>query len=151
MHVRRFLSAPSTGSSHCAPPSPGGATREPRALLGVSQLLELTQIVAGKITKIQRKSLGALITIDVHSRDVTASMRDQGVSLVTDFAWISQLRYELAADNGRLQFGDYKEQDTLVRQLDGCFVYGCEYMGNSMRLVVTPLTDRIYLTLTGAL
>ena len=34
------------------------------------QLMELTRIVAGKITKLQRKSLGALITIDVHARDV---------------------------------------------------------------------------------
>lgn len=55
------------------------------------QLMELTTIVSGQITKIQRKSLGALITIDVHARDVTGTMRDNGVSSVTDFAWISQV------------------------------------------------------------
>jgi dynein heavy chain len=121
-----------------------------------AQLMGLTQTVAGTITKLQRKSLGALITIDVHARDVVGTMRDSGVKEVADFAWISQLRYEFVDDgtNHTVQADPSKGWDlgaTLVKQVDGVFPYGNEYLGNSMRLVITPLTDRIYLTLTGAL
>uniref|UniRef100_A0AAR2LEL7 Dynein, axonemal, heavy chain 1 n=1 Tax=Pygocentrus nattereri TaxID=42514 RepID=A0AAR2LEL7_PYGNA len=103
------------------------------------QLSDLVQLVRGRLSKMQRAVLSALIVIEVHAKDVAAKLVDEGVASVNDFEWISQLRYYWARD------------DLYIRAVNAEFLYGYEYLGNSGRLVITPLTDRCYLTLTGAL
>ncbi|TKS70983.1 Dynein heavy chain 1, axonemal [Collichthys lucidus] len=104
-----------------------------------TQLGDLVQLVRGRLSKMQRAVMSALIVIEVHAKDVAAKLMEQKVSSVNDFEWISQLRYYWAKD------------DLYIRAVNAEFLYGYEYLGNSGRLVITPLTDRCYLTLTGAL
>ncbi|KZC03876.1 Dynein heavy chain 1, axonemal [Dufourea novaeangliae] len=100
----------------------------------------LRELVRGQQTEIQRLMLEAVITIEVHARDVTHRLIQERVSNINDFDWISQLRYYWVDDT-----------DLKVRAVNAEFPYGYEYLGNTGRLVITPLTDRCYLTLTGAL
>jgi dynein heavy chain len=49
--------------------------------------------VRRKLTKLQSITLGALITIDVHARDVIIKLCELKIDSITAFEWISQLRY----------------------------------------------------------
>lgn len=75
----------------------------------------------------------------MHARDVVQELVDLQIGNPNDFEWISQLRYY------------WINEDLKVRAVNAEFQYGYEYLGNTGRLVITPLTDRCYLTLTGAL
>ena len=66
-------------------------------------------------------------------------LKNENVSSTTDFLWQKQLRY--AFD---------EEDQVVVRQVNAALKYGYEYMGATSRLVITPLTDRCWMTITGA-
>lgn len=57
-----------------------------------AQLADLVSLVRGKLTKLHRTILSALIVIEVHARDVVNKMLEENVKNVNDFEWISQLR-----------------------------------------------------------
>ncbi|XP_042561677.1 dynein axonemal heavy chain 1-like [Clupea harengus] len=57
-----------------------------------TQLGDLVQLVRGRLSKMQRNVLSALIVIEVHAKDVAAKLVEENVSSVHAFEWISQLR-----------------------------------------------------------
>ncbi|CAJ0965699.1 unnamed protein product [Ranitomeya imitator] len=107
----------------------------------VSMLNKYSDAIRGNLTKTLRLKLVALITVEVHARDVIDRMLRSGCMDVSSFEWLSQLRFYWEKDI----------DDCLIRQTNTHFQYGYEYLGNSGRLVITPLTDRCYMTLTTAL
>ncbi len=115
-----------------------------------SQLRDIVALVRGQLSKLNRVTMGALCVIDVHARDVIESMADKGVERKSEFMWMSQLRYywEERPDTWK-RYGD-NPWNLIPRIVNATQMYGYEYLGNSSRLVITPLTDRCYRTLMGA-
>uniref|UniRef100_A0A182IR22 AAA+ ATPase domain-containing protein n=1 Tax=Anopheles atroparvus TaxID=41427 RepID=A0A182IR22_ANOAO len=105
------------------------------------QLDELVVKVRANLTPNDRLKFKTIATIDVHARDIIEGFVRDSILDAQEFGWESQLRFYWI-----------REMDNLfVLQCSGKFDYGYEYMGLNGRLVITPLTDRIYLTITQAL
>ena len=59
----------------------------------LADLEDVVKMVRGKIPKLVRKTVSALCVIDVHNRDVTAKMKQDGIGNKNDFEWMCQMRY----------------------------------------------------------
>ncbi|TPP50205.1 Dynein heavy chain and region D6 of dynein motor family protein [Leishmania donovani] len=130
-----------------------------------SLIRKYCQMVRQPQSRLQRNKLVALVTIEVHSRDILRHLLAHRVHLLEDFEWTRQLRFyqenagstsEVASEAGMSDASAVitagsGEPTCVVRQTSAVVRYDYEYLGNSGRLVVTGLTDRAYMTLTTAL
>uniref|UniRef100_A0A8C4WSK3 Dynein heavy chain 9, axonemal n=1 Tax=Gopherus evgoodei TaxID=1825980 RepID=A0A8C4WSK3_9SAUR len=98
----------------------------------VTQLNTLITMLIGQLSKGDRQKIMTICTIDVHARDVVAKMIAQKVDSAQAFIWLSQLRHRWADE----------EKHCFANICDAQFLYSYEYLGNTPRLVITPLTDR---------
>ncbi|KAI6162009.1 dynein heavy chain protein 1 [Pisolithus thermaeus] len=122
----------------------GGLPDEPLDTIG--QALDLlADIVLQELKPVTRRKCEHLITELVHQRDVTRTLIQQRVSDTRAFTWLSQMRFYLERST------ENPLDRLVIRVADATFPYGWEYLGVPDRLVQTPLTDRVYLTLTQAL
>lgn len=108
-----------------------------------TRLNRLIKLVEGDLSKADRTKIISLITMDVHSRDVVQKLIKEKAEGPTSFLWQQQLRNYWKTVNPNME--------TDIRICDFKTKYSYEYVGNCGRLVITPLTDRCYITLTTAM
>ena len=108
-----------------------------------NRLQELIKLVLGTLSRGDRVKTITIITLDVHGRDVVQRLIDEKVEGLEAFLWQQQLRFYW------MNIGN--SMDTEIRICDFKTKYFYEWIGNTGRLVITPLTDRCYVTLTMGL
>ncbi|KAK8861127.1 hypothetical protein M9Y10_012822 [Tritrichomonas musculus] len=106
------------------------------------QLEDLIELIrSGELNSLNRKKITVICQTDAHNRDVVWRLNHNHEETHECFEWQSQLRFSWRNS----------EHDCFINIIDAEFIYQYEYLGSPSRLVVTPLTDRCYITLTQSL
>ncbi|XP_031192756.1 dynein heavy chain 14, axonemal isoform X3 [Mastomys coucha] len=105
-------------------------------------LEDIAVLVAENTSNSRTKTmLASTMIIYVHCRDIMTNMLVKNIFSAQDFEWTRHLQYKW----------NEKQKLCYVLQANTSFVYGYEYLGCAPRLVITPLTERCWLSLSEAL
>jgi dynein heavy chain len=104
-------------------------------------LVQLVALINSPLKSLERKIIIALVTTDVHAKDIIENLYKDKIHDVAAFTWQMQLRY---------YWEPVPVDDCVIRHSDAKINYGYEYMGATSRLVITPLTDMCWMTLTAS-
>lgn len=103
-------------------------------------------------TKVNRRKVETLVTVHVHQRDISQELaylvHAKKVKDANDFDWLKQARFYWRP-NGSDDVNNNGSAIVSITDVD--FTYQYEYLGSKERLVITPLTDKCYITLAQAL
>jgi dynein heavy chain len=104
-------------------------------------LVQLVTLINSPLKSLERKVIIALVTTDVHAKDIIDILNKDKIHDVAAFTWQMQLRY---------YWEPAPTDDCIIKHSDARIKYGYEYMGATSRLVITPLTDMCWMTLTAS-
>lgn len=138
----------------------------------------MTDLVRQGLSKLESKVFSSLLTYDVFQRDQAESLVENKVLLPTDFDWLKHPKHLCNVENmysqplhgkddnyydGSFTPDEYKARIeaaiATAKELQENFLisfnsvlstlpYAFEYLGNTPRLVITPLTLKIYSTVS---
>lgn len=112
------------------------------SLQSVTDVLNsLIEVTTRDLKHMDRTKYETFITVQVHHRDVCETLIKLQTKASSSFDWLRQCRF----------YWDASKRCCFAQITNFDFRYSCEYLGCGDRLVITPLTDRCYITLAQAL
>ena len=122
-----------------------------------AKLAQYTSSASGRgVRGVASLKLRNLILDLIHMSDIVQQLQERRCEGVEDWTWFKQMRYYHARSPGASSQSSSSSKARPARPRAECsvvmagssFEYTYEYLGNTPKLVYTPLTDKCYLTLT---
>ena len=85
-----------------------------------TQLEDIVNMVRHDLDPLVRLTMGSLIVLDVHSKDVLENLIENQVTSTNDFDWLAQMRYYYYP----------QEKHIDVKMINSTVDMGYEYLGN---------------------